>query len=165
MNEKMKLYYERYDKAFETNDIRELAYLNQFANDVDIRKWDRETICKRMAEKDGVCIKREKQFHLNDCGVVMNPNTQSFVDKKCRATLSTAMIDGKWYNGFDFMTPTSGSGSGVSKCKNAFDSEKEALADVAKKGMEWFADKSKFIVNELKALTQPQLVQLSLFDF
>jgi len=59
MNEKMKPYYERYDKAFETNDLKELAFLNQFANDVDIRKWNREQICLAMAEKDGADFSRE----------------------------------------------------------------------------------------------------------
>ena len=62
MNEKMKPYYERYDKAFETNDIMQLAYLNQFANDVDIRKWNREQMVIAMAEKDGVDVSREKHF-------------------------------------------------------------------------------------------------------
>ena len=62
MNEKMKPYYERYDKAFETNDIALLAYLNQFANDVDIRKWNREQMVIAMAEKDGVDVSREKHF-------------------------------------------------------------------------------------------------------
>ena len=165
MNEKLKPYYDRYDKAFETNDIRELAYLNQFANDVDIRKWDREFICKSMAEKDGVLKKGEKEFYINDCGVVTNPNVLSFVDKRCKAMIETAPIDGKWYNGCSFMDASSGFASGVSKCGSAFDTEKEAVADVAKRGMEWFAQRSAFIVRELKALTQPQLVQLSLFDF
>ena len=62
MNEKIKPYYDRYDKAFETNDIRGLAYLNQFANDVDIRKWNREQMCIAMAEKDGVDVSMEKDL-------------------------------------------------------------------------------------------------------
>lgn len=62
MNEKLKKYYDKYDKAFETNDIMQLAYLNQFANDVDIRKWNREQIVIAMAEKDGVDVSREKHF-------------------------------------------------------------------------------------------------------
>ena len=62
MNEKLKKYYEKYDHAFETNDIQELAYLNKFANNVDIRKWNREQICLAMAEKDGVDVSREKHF-------------------------------------------------------------------------------------------------------
>lgn len=66
MNEKLKMYYEKYDKAFATNDIMQLAYLNQFANDVDIRKWNREQIVITMAEKDGVDVTMEKdlfQYH------------------------------------------------------------------------------------------------------
>lgn len=62
MNEKLKKYYEKYDHAFETNDIQELAYLNKFANNVDIRKWNREQICLAMAEKDGLDVSREKHF-------------------------------------------------------------------------------------------------------
>ena len=59
---KLKPYYDRYDKAFETNDIQELAILNQFANDVDIRKWDRYIICLKMAEKDGVDVTHSKEL-------------------------------------------------------------------------------------------------------
>ena len=66
MNKKLQPYYERYDKAFETNDIRELAFLNKFANEPDIRKWNREQIVIAMAEKDGVDVSREKDlFHYH----------------------------------------------------------------------------------------------------
>ena len=163
--EKLKPYYDRYDKAFDTNDISELAYLNQFANDVDIRKWDRYHICKAMAAKDGIELKEEKQFHLNECGVCLNPNVQSFVSKKCKATIETAMIDGKWYCGWFFSTPVSGTCSGVSKSKIGYDTEKDAIAYIAQRGIQWFSKEkdSDFIISELKKLTRSQPVQLSLW--
>ena len=163
--EKLKPYYDRYDKAFETNDISELAYLNQFANDVDIRKWDRYYICKAMAAKDGIELKAEKQFHLNDCDICMNPNVQSFVSKKCKATLKTAMIDDKWYCGWDFQTAISGTGCGVSKSKDGYGTEQDAIASIAQQGIQWFSKEkdSDFIIKELKKLTGKQPVQLSLW--
>ena len=50
-DEEMIPYYERYDKAFETNDIKEIAYLKQFCNEEDIRNWkghQRRQVCENM---------------------------------------------------------------------------------------------------------------------
>ena len=51
-DEEMKPYYERYDKAFETNDIKEIAYLQQFTKEQDIRKWWERQICENMHSND-----------------------------------------------------------------------------------------------------------------
>jgi len=121
----------------------------------------------------------EKVFDFNEFGICMNPNVQSFVSGKYRAMIETAPIDGRWYYGCMLDTPTSGSGSGVSKDHTGgFDTEELALAAVAKKSIEWFDEDTEwhkkagkkrivpqFIYDELKKLLHPQPIQLSLFDF
>ena len=68
---KMIPYYERYDKAFETNDIKELAYLAQFCIEEDIRKWDsfrRRQVCENMNRWDMMKEYGYTEIILNECG-------------------------------------------------------------------------------------------------
>ena len=60
-----KPYYDRYDRAMESNDVKELAYMSQFTNEKDIRKWWRRQVCENMADYD-----RMKTFGYNE--VVLN---------------------------------------------------------------------------------------------
>ncbi len=64
-------YYERYDKALETNDIKELAYLAQFCIEEDIRKWNehrRRQICENMRNWDKMQEYGYTEIILNDVG-------------------------------------------------------------------------------------------------
>lgn len=45
-DKEVQVYYDRYDKAMESNDIQELAFFSQFSTEPDIRKWDRRKICR-----------------------------------------------------------------------------------------------------------------------
>ena len=51
-DEEMKPYYKRYDKAFKSNDIKEIAYMSQFTPEKDIRQWDRRKLCENMHKWD-----------------------------------------------------------------------------------------------------------------
>lgn len=120
----------------------------------------------------------EKEFHLNENGVCMNPNVQSIVSGKFRAMIKTAKIDGKWYCAHSFDTPTGGWSCGVTKDKREeFNTEHEAISCVARKGIKWFKDEiewyakggkvlnvPEFIFDELENLTKHHPVQLELFD-
>ena len=67
-DEEMIPYYERYDKAFESNDIKEIAYLSQFAQEQDIRKWWRRQVCENMHQWDRMKSYGYTEIILNDVG-------------------------------------------------------------------------------------------------
>ena len=70
-DEEMIPYYKRYDKAFETNDIKEIAYLSQFCIEEDIRKWNehrRRQVCENMHSWDKMQEYGYTEIILNDCG-------------------------------------------------------------------------------------------------
>lgn len=112
----------------------------------------------------------EKVFDLNEHGVCMNPNTQSIASGLFKAMIETAKIDGKWYYGVWFNTPLVGNVKGASKSGRAFEKEQDAIKEAAQEGLDFFKGRScekvpQFIFDELKKLSKPQPVQLSLFDF
>ena len=48
-DEEVQVFYDRFDKAYENNDIQELCFFSQFTNEPDIRKWTgivRRRICE-----------------------------------------------------------------------------------------------------------------------
>jgi len=48
-DEEVQVFYDRFDKAYENNDIQELGFFSQFTNEPDIRKWTgivRRRICE-----------------------------------------------------------------------------------------------------------------------
>ena len=49
-DEECKVYYDRYDKALENNDIKELAFFSQFCIEKDIRKWTNGHYRRQMCE-------------------------------------------------------------------------------------------------------------------
>ena len=51
-DEECKVYYDRYDKAMESNDIQELGFFSQFSKEPDIRKWWRRQICENARNHD-----------------------------------------------------------------------------------------------------------------
>ncbi len=70
-DEEKKPYYERYDKAFETNDIKELSYLQQFTKEQDIRKWTghiRRQICENARNFQYYLACGLKDVIINDYG-------------------------------------------------------------------------------------------------
>lgn len=67
-DEEMKPYYERYDRAFAENDIKELAYLAQFSKEPDIRKWWRRQICENMRNNQLWLNAGLTGVHLDDYG-------------------------------------------------------------------------------------------------
>ena len=67
-DEEMIPYYERYDKAFETNDIKEIAYLSQFTPKQDIREWWRRQVCENMHSWDKMQEYVYTEIILNDVG-------------------------------------------------------------------------------------------------
>lgn len=70
-DEEVQVFYDRFDKAYENNDLKELAFFGQFTSEKDIRKWGgfiRRQICEnarnqRYAEKCGIT-----EVRLNDVG-------------------------------------------------------------------------------------------------
>lgn len=47
-DKEMQPIYKRYDKAMETNNIKELAFFSKFSKEKDIRKWWRRQICENV---------------------------------------------------------------------------------------------------------------------
>ena len=45
-DEEVQVFYDRYDKAMENNDIQDLGYFSKFSSEPDIRKWERHKICR-----------------------------------------------------------------------------------------------------------------------
>ena len=117
------------------------------------------------------------KFHLNEFGVVTNPETKSLVSGNFGAVISTGVIEGKWYNGYYLYTGTGGCSSPVSKCGRSFSSQQEAVSDAAQRGIRWFEHEidwhkksgKKFNVPQsifigLNEMMKPQAVQLT-FNF
>lgn len=67
-DEEMKPYYERYHKAFENNDIKEIAYLSQFSDEKDIREWWERQVCENMHTYDRMKSYGYTEIILNDNG-------------------------------------------------------------------------------------------------
>ena len=49
-NEEVQVFYDRFDKAFENNDIQELGFFSQFCIEKDIRKWTNENLRRQICE-------------------------------------------------------------------------------------------------------------------
>ena len=49
-DEEVQVFYDRFDKAYENNDIKELAFFAQFCIEKDIRKWDNGHLRRQMCE-------------------------------------------------------------------------------------------------------------------
>ena len=49
-DEEVQVFYDRFDKAYENNDIKELAFFAQFCKEKDIRKWDNGFLRRQMCE-------------------------------------------------------------------------------------------------------------------
>jgi len=69
----------------------------------------------------------DKIFEINEFGVCINPNEIIFENEKFTAKIETAYIDDGWYFGTSAHTKNSGHSFCVSKDKNRFDTEKEAI--------------------------------------
>ena len=69
----------------------------------------------------------DKIFEINDFGVCINPNEIIFEDKKFTAKIKTAHIDDGWYFGTSSYTNTTGHAFCISKDKNKFYTEKQAI--------------------------------------
>lgn len=111
-----------------------------------------------------------KVFHYNENGICMNPNVLTIKSGKYSAMVEVACSGGKWRYGCYLSAPTYGMSGGVSnKYGDSFDTEAQAMAEVAKIAINYFSnDKNvpKFIFTELKKLLHPKPIQLSLFgDF
>ncbi len=49
-DEEVKVFYDRFDKAYENNDIAELGYFSQFCIEKDIRKWVKPFLRRQICE-------------------------------------------------------------------------------------------------------------------
>ena len=49
-DEEVQVFYDRFDKAYENNDIKELGFFSQFCSEKDIRKWDNGHLRRQMCE-------------------------------------------------------------------------------------------------------------------
>ena len=68
-DEEVQVFYDRFDKAYENNDIQELAFFSQFCKEKDIRKWNNGHYRRQMCENA-----RNHRFWLacGLTGVVLN---------------------------------------------------------------------------------------------
>lgn len=70
-DKEMEPIYERFDKAFESNDIKELAFFSQFCIEKDLRKWQefyRRQICENVRTNTFWLKCGLKGVELDDCG-------------------------------------------------------------------------------------------------
>lgn len=49
-DEEVQVFYDRFDKAYENNDIKELAFFAQFCKEKDVRKWTNGHLRRQMCE-------------------------------------------------------------------------------------------------------------------
>ena len=49
-DEEVQVFYDRFDKAYENNDIQELGFFSQFCIEKDIRKWTNGHLRRQMCE-------------------------------------------------------------------------------------------------------------------
>lgn len=70
-DEEVQVFYDRFDKAYENNDIQELGFFSQFTNEPDIRKWTgivRRRICENARNHKFWLACGLTGVVLNECG-------------------------------------------------------------------------------------------------
>lgn len=67
------------------------------------------------------------EFHINEHGVVTNPNIIEGGDKKFSFEIRTAVVKGKWRYAISFNYPTGGHSGPVSEYCEPYDSERTAV--------------------------------------
>ena len=61
--EEVQVFYDRFDKAYENNDIKELGFFSQFCIEKDIRKWTNGHYRRQM------CENARNQMYAEKCGI------------------------------------------------------------------------------------------------
>ena len=69
----------------------------------------------------------DQEFSINDCGVVLNPAQHSYVVKNYMASTRIAVVEDKWYAGYNVFLPNGGCSVPVQLGEDYFSTEKDAL--------------------------------------
>ena len=170
-DEEVQVFYDRYDKAMENNDIQELGYFSQFSSEPDIRKWDRRKVCENA---------RNFQYSLS-CGitkVVLNEHgwlewlipgfeNQEFIPlgyiinrgccnmKEKQALGIMQLPNSKWIAKIDWdFTEIGKPFLYLGIFEDQFDSRSKAVNDAIKKFVDWWHDHNKDVKKEDEAVVR-----------
>ena len=121
-DEEVQVFYDRFDKAYENNDIKELGFFSQFCIEKDIRKWTNGHYRRQMCENARNQMYAEKcgitEVRLNDVGwlewIIPDYEKQEFYPLGCiinrgccnskekRALGVLQLPNGKWVAKIDY---------------------------------------------------------------
>lgn len=173
-DEEVQVFYDRFDKAYENNDIQELGFFSQFTNEPDIRKWTgivRRRICENARNHKfwlacgltGVKLNKygwlewkipgyENQEFI-PLGCIINRGCCNSKEEKALGVLH--LPNGKWIAKIDMdCTKIGHSYLYLGIFDEQFDSRAEAVNAAIKHFVEWWHDHNKGVKKEDEAVVR-----------
>lgn len=174
-DEEVQVFYDRFDKAYENNDIKELGFFSQFCSEKDIRKWTNSHYRRQMCENarnnkfwlacglKGVKLNEHgwlerhipgfEQQEFIPLGVIINRGCQNMKEKKALGIMH--LPNGKWIAEIDSdFTDIGHPYLYLDIFDEQFDSRKEAMNAAIKRFLEWWKSHNKGITKDDEAVTK-----------
>ena len=174
-DEEVQVFYDRFDKAYENNDIKELGFFSQFCSEKDIRKWTNGHYRRQMCENarnhkfwldcglKGVKLNEHgwlewhipgfEQQEFIPLGVIINRGCQNMKEKKALGIMQ--LPNGKWIAEINSdYTDIGRPYLYLDIFDEQFDSRKEAMNAAIKRFVEWWKDHNKGITKDDEAVTK-----------
>ena len=173
-DEEVQFFYDRFDKAYENNDIQELGFFSQFTNEPDIRKWTgivRRRICENARNHKFWLACGLTGVKLNECGwlewKIPGYENQEFIPLGCiinrgccnskeeQALGVLQLPNGKWIAkiGMDF-TKIGHSYLYLGIFDEQFDSRAKAVNAAIRRFVDWWHDSNKDVKKEDEAVVK-----------
>ena len=174
-DEEVQVFYDRFDKAYENNDIKELGFFSQFCIEKDIRKWTNGHYRRQMCENarnhkywlacglKGVELNEHGwlKFHIPGfekqefipIGCTINRGCCNMKEKKAIGIMQ--LPNGKWIAEVDSdYTDIGHPYLYLDIFDEQFDSRKEAMNAAIKRFVEWWKDHNKGITKDDEAVAK-----------
>ena len=173
-DEEVQFFYDRFDKAYENNDIQELGFFSQFTNEPDIRKWTgivRRRICENARNHKFWLACGLTGVKLNECGwlewKIPGYENQEFIPLGCiinrgccnskeeKALGVLRLPNGKWIAKIDMdYTKIGHSYLYLGIFDEQFDSRAKAVNAAIRRFVDWWHDSNKDVKKEDEAVVK-----------
>jgi hypothetical protein len=170
-DKEVKVYYDRYDKAMESNDIQELGFFSQFCIEKDIRKWDafrRRQMCENARNHDywtkcgytGVVLNEHgwlkchcpgfenQEFHPLGC--IINRGCCNMKEHYALGVLH--LPNGKWMAKCDWYAESLNHYLYLCVYDEQYETKAEAVNTAIQKFVDWWHDHNKDVKKEDEAV-------------